>query len=104
MNIGEFKHRISIMEETQTETENGFKVKEWTERTKTWAKITKQRRETQNENGKTIEIYALVFFVRYQDIKTTERITYQGRLFTIESVEDSTFEKRYLTITVKEVA
>ncbi|WP_170843785.1 phage head closure protein [Mesobacillus persicus] len=97
------KHRISLIEEVQTETTNGFKQKEWVEVKKTWSDIHTYQRSKKVENDKEFEEVTIVFTLRYQTINKNHRIRYQGKDFIIQSVQDKTFEKRFLEVSASEV-
>lgn len=103
MNIGKLKNRISFMKETITESPNGFKNKSWTETKKAWAEIKTNKRLSLIENEKQSIEESLTFTVRYCSIEKNEKIQFNGKLFSILTIEDANFEKRFLTITAKEM-
>lgn len=103
MNIGQLKHRISLVEEVETKDADGFKKKSWIEIRKSWCAITTYKRSKIVENDKESEEVTILFTVRYQDITKNHRIRYQGKDYRIESILDKNFSKRFLELSVKEV-
>lgn len=103
-NTGQFRHRITFQEFTETTNENGFPVEDWQDKHYLWAMIkTLQGREyhqaaaTQNEN-------TVRFVVRYTSGITPDmRILYKGRVFDIVSVINDDEMNKTLTIIAKEV-
>ncbi|USK78960.1 phage head closure protein [Peribacillus frigoritolerans] len=101
--IGTFKHRITFIKETVTESPNGFKEKSWEEVKKTWSNIRHESRSKREANEKEAQTTTIVFDIRYQEVDVSQRIRYENREYSIESIKDPTFEKRFLEITANEV-
>jgi SPP1 family predicted phage head-tail adaptor len=103
VNIGKLKHRITFISKQTVKSPNGFKENTWIEEKKTWSNIKKSKRSKRIENDREIEEVTIEFEIRYQTVDENHRIRYGGKDYEITDILDENFEKRYLTITAKEV-
>jgi len=104
MNIGEFRHRISIVSTTPVINENGFETKVVQVFKTVWAAVS-------NLHGK--EYFAakavqaentVKFTIRYlPGISTSMQIQFQDRVFNIIDIDNIKYRKKYLEIKALEV-
>lgn len=105
MNIGKFKHRITIQSYVETTDALGQIEQSWQDHKKVWSMIkTVQGREyfeaaaTQNEDTAR-------FVTRYTTgIEPSMRILYKGRTYDIQSVINDDEANKTLTIVAKGVS
>lgn len=103
MNIGQLKHRISLLEERVIPSDKTVKGKEWVETKKMWAHIEKKEKTIGFENNKRQTDTFVYFVVRYQDIPLINRIRHNGVDYIILEVLDRKADRRFLRIETKEV-
>jgi len=104
MNLGELRHRISIVSTIPIINENGFETQAVQVFKTVWAAIS-------NLHGK--EYFAakavqaentVKFTIRYlSGISTSMQIQFQDRVFNIVNIDDIKYRKKYLEIKAVEV-
>lgn len=104
MGPGELRHRITFLKPTITLNENGFESEEFTEFKVVWASVS-------NLSGKEYFAAAAVqkekivkFMVRaISGIDETMRIDFQGKPYSITSIDNIKFQNKYMEIKALEV-
>lgn len=101
--IGKMKYKITLLALNETPSPNGIVEKTLTPLKSAWASIKEYKQTRKLENQRQIDEKLISFIIRYQDIQKAERIQYQNKIFTIETIDDMDFEKRFLQLTGREV-
>ena len=99
MNIGEFRHRIVVMEYVVYEDEWLNPIKEWREVARLWAKVS-------NIYGKEYFAAAsvhlertVVFTTRYKDgLDESMIIRFQGKDYNIQFIDNVKYRNKYMEI------
>lgn len=94
--------KITIKKEVVTETENGFKEKQFVTVKDTWANFAKRKINTLVENEKETIEDVIELIIREQTLDMDNKIEYDDVLYTITSIE-KTGVKRYLQVEIKAV-
>lgn len=86
MNAGEYKHKISIYKEVETEDDAGFVVKSKSIILNTWAKVKTTRGFTLIQSNTDFEKAYTNFTIRFPKTEITRDmlIEYRGKTYTIE--------------------
>ena len=86
INAGDYKHRISIFKEVETEDKAGFKVKTKSLILNAWAKVKTTRGFTLLKNNTDFEQAHTNFTIRFpkKEITRDMLIEYNGKIYTIE--------------------
>jgi head-tail adaptor len=107
MSFQDLKNRITFIEKTEITSPNGFKESTWTEVKKTWSSVSVGMkvgtRTVKADNKELIEEVPINFQIRYQTVDKNYRIRFKEKDYEILYIADETFDKKYLTITAKEV-
>ncbi|MGD6992168.1 phage head closure protein [Sutcliffiella horikoshii] len=104
MNIGELKHKISLIKEETSPSSTRFTTSTWTEWKKVWAKMEKEKRSKIILNEQITENRTILFTIRYQDFDLKGvRIRYKSKDYEITNIEDKDFEQKFLVLSASEV-
>ena len=103
MNPGQFKHRIKIFTENETEDDDGFRAKNPVNVCEVWCAIKTIRGTEYFASATTQKENFYRFIIRYRSgIDSRMKIDYKGRIFEIESVLNDDELQKTLTIIAKE--
>lgn len=105
INPGKYKHRISIIQETEIEDSGGFKTRTQTTVLNTFANVKTTHGYTLIKNNSDFEKAYTNFTIRYPKVLITRDmvIEYNNKVYSIEYLNDADEEHIELEIQAKEV-
>ncbi|MBP2028697.1 SPP1 family predicted phage head-tail adaptor [Acetoanaerobium pronyense] len=105
MNIGEFRHLITIKKQIVEQDINGFEIKKYDIHATLWAKVSNLHGKEFFEAAAIQKEKTVKFTIRsVKTLDETMKIEFQGKLYDIIFIDNIKYENKYMEIKAIEVS
>ena len=105
MSIGDLNKRLTLQHQTKTSDGMGGWVSVWTDAATVWGAIWPTSAQDTIQANATVMVVTHRIRIRYRSVlKTSWRVSWAGRYFTIVSIIDPSMDHKFLDLLCKEAA
>lgn len=103
MRAGKLRHRIAIQTNTPSKDSYGQPVASWATAATVWAAVEMAGGRESMSQQQVESVAAVKFTIRRRDVTAQQRVSWDGRLFDVESIAQDPTNRRETVLTCREV-